>query len=361
MRPHPRVRAPISRLAPSSSGRGPSRRFAAVCASLCASAWGLSGCGPVTFSFTFGGEPGRVTEVAVAEDEKASDKVLLIDVRGLIADDPGEGLAGLLFDAGNPVDELTYRLELAARDPKVRAVILRINSPGGTVAASDMMYREVRRFAERTGKPVLASLGEVAASGGYYLALAADEIVAEPASITGSIGVIIPTLNVSEGLSRIGIRARNVKSGPNKDMADPLIPPRDEHYAVLQSLVDEYTAQFRSLVTARRTGIRPDQLDELTDGRVVTGAQAVRSGLADHTGGVREAFDAAKARAGIASAKLVKYHSRGPRPRSPYAAGPPATPEASGRSATEVNLLQLRLGSGVLGTGTPNAYYLWAP
>lgn len=326
----------------------------------------LGGCSPVTFAFTFGADPLRVAEVPVAEDKNAQDKVVMIDIRGLIADDPGEGLGPFLLGAGNPVDELTYRLEMAERDPRVKAVILRINSPGGTVTASDMMYREVRRFAERSKKPVLASLGEVAASGGYYLALAADEIIAEPTSITGSIGVIVPTLNVSEGLAKIGIKARNVKSGSNKDMGDPLVPAREEHYALIQTLVDEYYAQFKSLVVARRTpaGLKAEFVDELTDGRVVTGTRAAAVGLVDKTGGIRDAFDAAKVRAGISTAKLVKYHSRGSRPRSPYATAtepPAASAGAAPTGAGDFNLINLQLGNFGPGSRSTNVYYLWAP
>src|SRR5690349_19329184 len=157
---------------------------------LCFAAVLLAGCTPVTFSFTFGEEARFLSETTVAQDEApGKDKIAIIDVRGLISDRTSEGL---FATRPNPVDALTARLEKAEKDPFVRAVILRINSPGGGVTASDMMYREVRRFRERSGKPVVASLGEVAASGGYYLALAADQIIAEPTSITGSVGVIIP-------------------------------------------------------------------------------------------------------------------------------------------------------------------------
>jgi protease-4 len=262
------------------------------------------------------------------------------------------------------VDELTARLRKAEEDSTVKAVVLRIDSPGGTVAASDMMYREVRGFAQRTGRPVVACLGEIAASGGYYLALSADRIVAEPTSITGSIGVIIPTVNVSEGLNRIGIRSRSITSRPNKDLANPLEPMREEHYAVLQALVDEYFDRFRGLVVERRGASRGegaraldmDRLDMLTDGRVMTGTKAAEAGLADQTGGVREAFETAKRLAGVRAAKLVKYHREdADPPRSAYAqsgAGPPRS---------EINFLQLRLDSGALGVQSAGAYYLWLP
>ncbi len=323
----------------------------------------LTGCGPLTLSATFGEDDRPPRETTVAGDPGAAAKFVMIDVRGLIADTSSEGIGTLLLSPENPVDQLTFRLEKAARDTSVKGVVLRINSPGGTVTASDIMYREVRRFAETTGKPVVASLGEVAASGGYYLALAADEIVAEPTSITGSIGVIIQTVNVSDGLGRIGIRARNLVSGPNKDLGDPLTPAKEEHYAILQGLVDEYYEQFKARVIERRTpaGLKSELVNELTDGRVVTGARAVQAGLADHEGGVREALAAAMRLAKVDSARLVKYTTRGPRPRSPYATAPTLPQGQAAPTGTEINLIQLQLGQGTLWSAGPNVYYLWTP
>jgi protease IV len=331
-----------------------------------------TGCSPVTFSFTLFADNSKLEEATVRHDKNAGEaKVLIIDIRGLISDREG----GDLFGTGpNPVDELTAKLVKAETEPAIKGVILRISSPGGTVSASDMMYREIRGFAARSGKPVVASLGEIAASGGYYVALAADRIVAEPTCIAGSVGVIIPTVNVSEGLNRIGIRSRSVTSRPNKDIANPLEPIREEHYAILQALVDEFYAAFRVLVIERRgpsrlvrgAGLAPvrpldmSRLDELTDGRVVTGMKAVDAGLADEAGGIDAAFQTAKALAGLSAARLVKYYRQSAEiPRTVYAsAGQPA------RSAeAEINVLQLRLGSGGLSTAgqAGGAYYLWLP
>ncbi len=323
------------------------------------------GCSPVTVSFTLFADNGRLHEAAVESDPGGSQgKVLMIDIRGLIADRED---SGLLSSGPNPVDELAAELRKAAEDKSVHAVILRINSPGGTVAASDMMYREVRRYAASTGRPVIASLGEIAASGGYYLALSADRIVAEPASITGSIGVIIPTVNVSEGLNRIGIRSRSITSRPNKDLANPLEPMREEHYAVLQALVDEFYERFRGLVVERRgpahSGSWGDaklldtsRVDTLTDGRVVTGVRAAEAGLVDQTGGIRDAFELAKRMAGLTRGTLVKYYREdSAAPRSAYARSDVAAPGG------EINLLQLRLPGSTFGMEGAGAYYLWIP
>jgi protease-4 len=335
-----------------------------------------NGCAPATFSFTLFADNAKLHEVEVATDKGAPEpKVAIIDVRGLISDN----LDGGLFGRGvNPVDEVAARLKKAREDSSVKAVILRINSPGGTVTASDMLYREVRRFTMETGKPVVSSLDEIAASGGYYLALSGAYIMAEPTSITGSIGVIIPSVNVSEGLTRIGIHSRSIVSGPNKDLANPLEPMREEQYAVLQSLVDDFYDRFRSLVVRRRTragtGIdAPDALGtlvsqstrldesrvgELTDGRIMSGDKAVRAGLVDRAGGLNDAFDAAKTLAGVKSARLVKYQREDADvPRTPYAASGVHPPDG-----TEVNLIQLRLNSGLPGAASSGgAYYLWLP
>lgn len=315
----------------------------------------------MSVTFTFGADDGKLDESVVIDEPAGGPKVALIDVRGLIIDGPQRGF---LSSSPGPVDDLVARLARAEADPAVKAVVLRINSPGGSVTASDTMYREVRRFRQATGKPVVASLGEVAASGGYYLALASDTIVAQPTSITGSIGVIIPTLNVSDGLSRIGITSRSIKSGPNKDLANPLEPMRDGQYAVLQGMVDEFYGRFKGLVVARREHIAAGRLDELTDGRVVSGAEAVRVGLADAEGDLRDAFESAKQLANLKSARLVKYHPRGsPSPRTAYAGSDlsPAGRLGPQTGETEINLLQLRLGDGPGGGVGAGVYYLWMP
>lgn len=317
---------------------------------------GLTGCIPNSVTISLDGSGGPLREASVLADQgRTHGTIAQLDLTGLITDGPGSGFIA----QPNPVDEFLIRLERAANDDRVRAILVRIDSPGGSVTASDILYSELRRVRERTGKPIVASLGEVAASGGYYVALAADEIVAHPTSITGSIGVIIPTFNVSDGLSRIGVHARAVVSGPNKNMADPFEPARSEHYAILQEMVNEYYGRFRSLVAERRAGIDRAELDALTDGRVLTGAEAVRTGLADQEGSVRDAFESAKRLAGLERAELVKYIRAKPNGEiSPYAL---ASAESAGSTlAQRPGLLDaLPLGALALDAGVP--YYVWLP
>lgn len=310
----------------------------------------LAGCQPkVAVNVGFGG--GKIKEVAVLDSGESS-KVAVIEVRGLIADFNRPTLLG---PGVNVVDRFVAELEMARKDTSVKAVVLRLNSPGGTVTASDTMYRELRRFRDETGKPVVASMSEVAASGAYYLALGADTIYAQPTTITGSIGVIFPTLNFSEGLAKIGVHSRSVTSGPNKDIANPLEPMREGQYAVLQGMVDEYYAAFKGLVVERRK-LSPEVVAQATDGRIVTGRQAKAWGLVDENGGLREAFDEAKRRAGLDGARLVKYVEEGRAVQSPYASAGDAMPKM------ETNIVQINMPElSALGVGAAGAYYLWMP
>lgn len=325
--------------------------------------WGTvggAGCSPLTLSMRLGppDEPLREAEV-LSEPGARRDRVAVIDLRGMIVDGNEPGL----FGGVNPVDEFTARLRMAEQDRRVRAVIVRINSPGGTVTGSDILHREIRAFRERSGKPVVASLGEVAASGGYYVALAADEIVASPTTVTGSIGVIIPTINVSDGLGRIGVRSRAVTSGPHKDLANPLEPMRESQYEILQGMVDEFHDSFRSMVVSRRSdaGLSEGSLDEITDGRVFTGERAASLGLVDAVGGVHEAFDRAKALAEVDAARLVKYHVRGSRPRTVYGTAAIPQPTASERAKASAVGVEVDVPVGVGGLTPGRPYFVWLP
>lgn len=298
----------------------------------------------------FSGGDGRLLEKQVLADKGApagGPKVALIDVEGLISHSPSPGL---ISTTSNTVDELVARLQKAEDDPRVRAVVLRVNSPGGTVAASETVYRELRSFRERTGKPIVVSMAEVAASGGYYISLAADRIVAQPSTITGSIGVIIQTVNFSRGLSWIGIEARAVRSGPNKDIANPLEPIRDEHYALLQRTVDDFYRSFHDLARAARPDADASRFDSLTDGRIFTGAQAYEERLVDSLGDLRDSFAEAKRLAGVDRARLIKYHPEGRTPASPYAL-----------SAAPPNSTSMHVSLPPMLSPAPGFYYLWAP
>ena len=322
----------------------------------------LGGCSRVRFVIDAVPAEDALTETVVMEDGGGGlggSKVALVDVTGLIMDAPGPGL---LAPGENPVARFVESLRRAESDGSVRAVIIRINSPGGTVTASDIMYREVMHFRAATGKPVVVLQGDVAASGGYYLSCAGDEVIAHPTTVTGSIGVIMQTFNFSEGMNRIGIRADAITSGENKTVGSPFEPMTEEHRELLQGLVDEFYSNFKSIVVQNRPRVSPGDLQWITDGRVVTGKRALEVGLVDGLGDLRDAFAAAKRRANLSGARLVKYHRPLEHVGSAYAAAPtPGRVQGGGGASTsQINVIQMNLSMSP-GLNQPNFWYLWDP
>ncbi|MEM8835624.1 MAG: signal peptide peptidase SppA [Planctomycetota bacterium] len=287
--------------------------------------------------------------------------IVLIPLDGFIGLTPSPGL---FQGRGNAVDGVVARLREAERDPDVRAVVLRINSPGGTASASETLASEIEAFRARTGKPIIASCAEVTTSGGYYAALSCDAIVAQPSTILGSIGVIVQTFNVSEAMRRLGIEGRAVTSRSNKDIANPFESPEEAHYELLQEMVDGLYAQFVDHVRKHRDAIEASRLDELTDGRVLLAETALEAGLIDAVGGVHDAMRRAMGLADLESASLVAYHTEGRPVRTPYASAislDPSISSNSGGTVNEVNLVQFRFGAGAPDALSPGFYYLWWP
>ncbi|MDH3583220.1 MAG: signal peptide peptidase SppA [Phycisphaerae bacterium] len=315
---------------------------------------GLVGCGPITFTVGSGPDAGSIQSTVVERDGAfVSNQVALVDVSGLIHNGRRRGL---LSESENPVGRLHEQLEAARSDPRIKAVILRLNTPGGTVTASDVMYRQVQRFRRRSGKPVVALMMDVAASGGYYLACACDRVVAYPTSITGSIGVIMQTVSFKPALDRIGIRADAITSGPNKAAGSPLGELTAEHRRLLQEMVNDFYAAFVKVVAEARPQLAGEQLARATDGRVFTGTQALGAGLVDATGDLYDAFALAKQLAGVQRAHLVMLHRPGRSVGSVFAAGggPPA--------GLQVNLAQFNLPGLVEAGDTPLLFmYVWRP
>jgi len=295
-------------------------------------------------------------ETVVLEDESASSfgesKIALIDINGLIAD---AERSEWFSDGENPVSLFSESLKKAKDDSSVRAIIVRINSPGGTVTASDVMYRELQDFKARSGKPVVILMSDLAASGGYYVACAGDEILAHPTTVTGSIGVIMQTISFYEGMTRLGIHPEAITSGENKDAGSPLGPMTDEHRQILQGLVDSFYDNFLTVVKENRPAMSDADIDAIRDGRVVTGTRAVELHLVDGLGDLRDAFQAAKQRAELNTAHLVKYHRPMDYVGSAYAQTP-----SSPNIAPQINLMQLNFPQNGA-TSQPNFYYLWDP
>ncbi|NGO39919.1 signal peptide peptidase SppA [Limisphaera ngatamarikiensis] len=269
----------------------------------------------VTVAAGRGGGP-RLEEV-VLEDHGVREKVAVVDLQGIITSELVDPLG---FDL---VDVIRAQLKRAGQDSRVRAVILRINSPGGEVLASDELYRAVRRFQQEYEKPVVALMENVAASGGYYVAVASRWIVANEMTLTGSIGVILSTWNYRGLMDKVGIRPYTYKSGRFKDMLsgsrDPSeIPPEERE--MLQALIDEVFARFKQVVAeGRKAAAEANQSEgrqlvenweEFADGRVFSGAEAYRLGFVDELGNFETAKERAMALAGVEEANVVRYQRR---------------------------------------------------
>ncbi len=221
------------------------------------------------------------------------DVVAIVRVEGTLVS--GKGEDWLLSDSGNVYSEsIIEELRRAEGSPSVKAIVLRVNSPGGGVVASDEIYRALLEIE----KPVVVSMSEVAASGGYYISCGADEIVANPTTLTGSIGVIGASPNLEGLLDKIGIEVTVIKSGDMKDSLGPYREPTEEELEYYQRIIDEAYAQFVGIVAEGRD-LPLEEVREIADGRVYTGLQALELGLVDQLGNFPEAIDLAAELGGI--------------------------------------------------------------
>jgi protease IV len=293
----------------------------------------------------------RPLEEEVVEG-KGEAKILLMDVSGFISDEAPSGGLGL---GPSPVRvpmlvRIREELTKAAKDRNVRALVVRINTPGGTVTASDIIYREIMLFREQTHVPVVAALMDVAASGGYYIALAADRIVAHPTTVTGSIGTIMVTANVEGLLGKIGVATSTFKSAEHKDMGSPFRTLTPEERAIFQSVIDELQRQFVAKVVERRR-LPEAAARELADGRIYTAPQALDKHLVDAIGYMPDALTAARGAAGLDEAKVIVYK----RPREYQATYYAQTRTEARTFDTTVERLAALAGGG------PRFLYLWSP
>jgi len=215
-------------------------------------------------------------------DLSTEDRIALVRVEGVI------------LDSQSTVTEL----KRFGDNPSIKAIVLRIDSPGGGVVPSQEIYDAVQRVRNKNSKAVIASMGTVAASGGYYIAAATDRIMANPGTLTGSIGVIMETANVEGLLKKIGVEGIVVKSGKFKDVGSPLRKMSDEERALLQSVMDDVHKQFIDAVAEGRA-MEVSAVQALADGRIFTGRQAKDAKLVDELGNLEDAIQLAADLAGI--------------------------------------------------------------
>jgi protease-4 len=205
---------------------------------------------------------------------------------------------GPIFDSKDTIDELKGYL----KDSSIKAIVLRVDSPGGAVAPSQEIYEEVRKAVVK--KKIVVSMGSVAASGGYYIAAPASRIIANPGTLTGSIGVIMEIPNLEGLMNKIGVKTEVIKSGRHKDIASVFRGIGKEEREILQNVLDNVHEQFITAVAEGRRMLR-DDIKKIADGRVFTGEQALKAGLVDELGNLEDAIKAAASLAGIKGEPVV--------------------------------------------------------
>jgi protease-4 len=221
------------------------------------------------------------------------DKIAIVEVKGVITQSSGviEDLQQYLADDG------------------VKAIVLRVDSPGGGVGPAQEIYREIMRIRSTSKKKVVTSMGSVAASGGYYIACASDRIVANPGTITGSIGVIMQFSNLEELLKKIGVKGVVLKSGEHKDIGSPFREMTPEEKRIMQEVLDNVHQQFIQAVADGRK-LERSKVAQIADGRILTGEQAKNLGLVDQLGNLHDTIDVTAKMVGIEGKPNVLYPKR---------------------------------------------------
>ena len=279
----------------------------------------------------------------------AKEKILVIPVRGTIDDDPKPGL---LQEKPSMVQEFVAQLRKAEKDQQVRAVLLKIDSPGGSVTASDLLYHEIAAFKNRTGKKIVVVMMNVAASGGYYMALPADHIIAHPTTITGSVGVVFLQPKVTGLMKKIGVDVNVSKSGKNKDMGSPFRATTPEEKILFQQLTDRLAKRFLDLVRQHRK-LDKKTLAELATARVYLADDALKRRLVDQVGYLNDATDKAKELAGLPpDARIVVYR------RSEYPNDTVYNSRTNWDGGRPLSLVDLPLPAS-MNELQPGFYYLW--
>lgn len=311
------------------------------------SALALSACIQVTLPV---GGPSPLRESVV--DGKRGPKIAMIEIDGPIRDVDESGTFGIGTREGT-VARVRAELELARQDDEVKALLLRINTPGGTVTASDIVFREITRFKQERNVPVVAQLMGLATSGGYYVAMSADTIYANPTTLTGSIGVIFVSVNFAGLMQKLGVEDQTIVSGPRKDTGSALRRMRPEERAQLQAVIEQLSSRFQDVVAQGRPSLTRERIRELADGRVYTAEEAKQAGLVDAIGYLEDGISETKRRAGLSEARVVTYHRGRESRENIYSEVAPPSHFALGGADIAASLLPPLRG--------PAFLYLWWP
>lgn len=229
------------------------------------------------------------------------EKIAIIDVDGVLLNRNFKGLDSL---GENPVSLFHEKLDAAARDAQVKGVVLRINSPGGSVTASDIMRRDLVEFRQRCGKPIVASVLDIGAGGAYYLATACDYITIHPTSVIGGVGVVMNLYNLEDTLQQQTVEARTIRAGKYVDLGTPVVRLDEDGEEILTSIAEELHDRFKTAVQAMRPSVETKYLD----GRILSANQALENGFVDEIAYLDDAIRQAEGLAGTSSqARIVMF------------------------------------------------------
>lgn len=306
----------------------------------------LSGCATIKLGPSYN-EP--LTEQTLMDTSNADGKVLLIPIEGTISN---EEERGFLSKGPGLLDKVTMQLRKAEKDADIKTILLRINSPGGGVTTSDILYHELLAFKQRTGKKIYVQMMDLGASGAYYISMAADTIQVHPTTLTGSVGVITIVPNVVGLSEKIGVEVNTYKTGDNKDTGSPFRRMTEQDDAYLQAIIDAMATRFYEVVQTHR-GLSDAQMDSVKTARVYLGKEAVQAGLVDSVGYLSDARVKACQLGGARRCDLVTYRFEpnvNANMYSPSMESPNASPD--------MRLVKTELLSPVMNL-KPGSYYLY--
>lgn len=296
-------------------------------------------------------EPGPMVPMVVRASSAGpqAPRVAIVDVDGLLLN---QNMTGVYSVGENPVSSFREKLEMAAGDPRVRAVVLRIHSPGGGVAASDLLAEELRRFRQATGKPVVACLMDVATAGAYYVAIGCDRVVALPTTITGGIGALVNHANLEDAMAQFNIRIDPVKAGELVDMGSVTKPLPDNVRTLFQEMADGFRDRFMARVAQCRPAMTPGDCRAIADGRIVAATRALALHMVDRLGYVDDAIAEAERLASASCSEVVFFERAGHPTRSIYAIVPNVPLQTEMLPVSYPGLERSKL---------PTFLYLWQP
>ena len=294
-------------------------------------------------------DPGEALKEYTVEGE-GSDKILLVHIRGMLSTSPN---SGLISEAPSQVQEVVSRLALAAEEKDIKAIVLVIHTPGGTVTASDILHQQILRHKQRTEQKVVALLMGLATSGGYYIATAADRIVAHPTTITGSVGTVFIRPDLTGLMDKLGVQAEITKSGKYKDIFSMFRHSTEEERCMMQNMIDELNTRFLDAVRQGRH-LDEEKLRKAAGASVLTASQAKDLGLVDSIGYSQEAMAAAKELAGLDKAKVVVYR------RSKFKDDTVYNSLTNASSMHAPALVDVGV-SGIMQSLEPGFHYIWLP